>query len=326
MREGMKAGREGAPASTVGPAVSLVICTRNRAAFLRPMLDSLEALERGDLLEIVFVDNGSTDGTAEVLRERHAVSRLPTRIVIEPRPGLSNARNAGIRASRGPIVAFTDDDCYPAADFISAIARIFREQPVDILGGPLILHDPADHWVSTTVRLDPRTMAPGSVVPPGEISGGCMAFRRSVFASAGLFDPELGAGTEFPIEDAEMVARACLRGHAAGFYPDPVIRHHHRRKQAEGEALMRRFAIGRGAFWAKMLLAFPQHRPQLLRQWYWTTCAQARGRPLAGLVNGLGELGGAVRYVMRRRKADDASGTRVTPFARPDKSARNSAQ
>lgn len=288
-------------AATVEPVVSLVICTRDRAAQLRPMLDSLEALDTTELLEIVFVDNGSTDGTGEILKGRQAESRLPIRIVAEHRPGLSNARNAGIRACRGPIVAFTDDDCYPEPGFIGVIARIFRENPVDIVGGPLILHDPTDHWVSTTLKPAPRNLPPGDVVMPGEISGGCMAFRREVFDTAGLFDPELGAGTRFPIEDAEMVARACLLGHPTGFFVEPVIRHHHRRKRKQGEALVRRFAHGRGAFWAKMLLAFPDQRVALLRHWYWMMRSAMRCKPLSGLLTVVRELAGAVAYLTRRR-------------------------
>jgi glycosyltransferase involved in cell wall biosynthesis len=288
-------------AATVEPVVSLVICTRDRAAHLRPMLDSLEALDTAELLEIVFVDNGSTDGTGEILRGRQAETRLPMRIVTENRPGLSNARNAGIRACRGAIVAFTDDDCYPEPGFISVIAGIFRENAVDIVGGPLVLHDPTDHWVSTTLSPAPRSLPPGDVVMPGEISGGCMAFRRKVFESAGLFDPELGAGTRFPIEDAEMVARACLLGHPAGFFVEPVIRHHHRRKRRQGEALVRRFAHGRGAFWAKMLLEFPAQRPALLRHWYWMMRSAMRRNPLSGLLTVLRELAGALAYLTRRR-------------------------
>ena len=81
--------------------ISVVVCTRNRARQIGEFLESVVALtppSRADW-ELVLIDNGSTDGTAEVA-ERYA-DRLPLRVVREDRPGLSNARNAGVAAACG---------------------------------------------------------------------------------------------------------------------------------------------------------------------------------------------------------------------------------
>lgn len=282
------------------PTVSLVICTRNRAEQLAAMLDWVERLDARHLLEVVIVNNGSSDSTAAVLEAYQRRSALSVQVVMEPRRGLSNARNAGIRASVGPIIAFTDDDCYPQPDFIEKVHALFHAEPVDIISGPMIQHDPADHWVATSVDRVSEYFRPGTVITPGMIHGGCMAFRRSVFATSGLFDPDLGAGTPFPCEDTEMVARACLDGHAVRFSVEPVVRHHHRRKQREGEALVRSYAYGRGAYWIKMLAAYPGRRGLLLKHWFWTLRSALVWRRWRGFRECVYEAAGAAHYLMGR--------------------------
>jgi glycosyltransferase involved in cell wall biosynthesis len=90
---------------------SIVLCTRNRAGLLRDALESaLEIEYPSDRFELVLVDNGSTDDTADVTRSAAGRAQFPIRYVYEPRPGLSIARNRGVRESRGAHVAFTDDD------------------------------------------------------------------------------------------------------------------------------------------------------------------------------------------------------------------------
>lgn len=92
-------------------AVSVIVATRNRCA---PLAETLEAMTRlvvppALTWELIVVDNGSTDGTSALLDRYRA--RLPLRSVVEPVPGLSVARNAGLHVARGEVIAFTDDDC-----------------------------------------------------------------------------------------------------------------------------------------------------------------------------------------------------------------------
>lgn len=95
------------------PTVSVIVCTRNRCPALAHLLESLTRLAIPHDLswELVVVDNGCTDGTALLLDS--FASRLPVRRVFEGRKGLSRARNAGLAAAYGAILAFTDDDCIP---------------------------------------------------------------------------------------------------------------------------------------------------------------------------------------------------------------------
>src|SRR4029450_8136983 len=91
--------------------VSIIICTRNRAESLKPTLESIgrASIPQGWNVELLVVDNGSTDHTKSVLNET-VMTNVTLRCVYEKTPGLSNARNAGIRETTGEIILFTDDD------------------------------------------------------------------------------------------------------------------------------------------------------------------------------------------------------------------------
>ncbi|NOT61460.1 MAG: glycosyltransferase family 2 protein, partial [Acidobacteria bacterium] len=117
--------------------VSILICTRNRAASLARTLQSLLALEWTGAYEreIVIIDNGSTDDTRAVAERFPAV-----RYVYESRAGLSIARNAGIRHSDGELIAFTDDDVLVAPDWCDELQREFAtDAQLCMLGGRILL-------------------------------------------------------------------------------------------------------------------------------------------------------------------------------------------
>jgi glycosyltransferase involved in cell wall biosynthesis len=92
--------------------VSLIVCTRNRAARLADFVAcvaSLDAPPGG--WELVLVDNASTDSTPLLLEQFAKSAPFSVQCVHAPLPGLSSARNAGLARARGDILAFTDDDC-----------------------------------------------------------------------------------------------------------------------------------------------------------------------------------------------------------------------
>ena len=76
---------------------------------------------------------------------------------------------------------------------------------------------------------------------------------------------------------------ACLKGYAAEFFLEPVVRHHHRRKRREGERLERRFAHGRGAFWVALLSRHSRLRHLVLRGWYWAIRSSIRTDVIRGM-------------------------------------------
>src|SRR5262245_17549789 len=122
--------------------VSIVICTRNRASRLSGTLGALRALRTDHRYEVIWVDNASTDDTAAVLK-RELGDDPTARYVFGERMGLGAARNVGWKASRGKIVAFTDDDCRPSPDYVDAMVAAFSDYPdVGVIGGRILLYNP----------------------------------------------------------------------------------------------------------------------------------------------------------------------------------------
>src|SRR6476661_9764607 len=109
------------------PKIALVIVTRNRHERLSRTLQSLKKLRTHLAWELILVDNGSTDDTRRVIQGFAAEFPRPVRLVYEPGPGQGNARNAGWKSAHAEIVAYLDDDCYPADDFLDAVVECFAE-------------------------------------------------------------------------------------------------------------------------------------------------------------------------------------------------------
>lgn len=135
------------------PTATVIICTRNRAESLRRTLDSIveasvTAAELTDLVwELLIVDNGSTDATQSVVRGFS--DRLSIRSVVEPLPGLSNARNAGIAAARGKYIIWTDDDVLVDERWLFSYLQAFRDYPeMHLFGGKAVPKylQPATGW------------------------------------------------------------------------------------------------------------------------------------------------------------------------------------
>ena len=275
------------------PALSLVVCTRDRADALEPCLRALGALRSTARWELVLVDNGSRDATRERLDRFATDAPIDVRVVSEPRPGLGQARNAGVAASRGAVVAFTDDDCFPGPDYVDAVLRVFADPHVGYMGGRIARHDPLDDPITTRDVDEPTPLPPRSFVPTGLIQGANMAARREVLLEVGLFDPALGPGTPFCNDDVDFVARAALAGFAGGYFPGPCVRHAHGRRSPGAVARLRTtYDRGRGAYYAKRLIDGPA-RTRYAKELYWTL----RRVPSRQSIE---ELRGALRYAAFR--------------------------
>src|SRR5262249_39831024 len=120
--------------------VSVVIGTFNRADLLGGTLRALVAQEGVESLrwEIVVVDNNSRDATPQVVAEVSTMTAIPVRYVFEPLQGLSRARNRGVLAARGAIIAFTDDDVIPAPDWIVQIGAAMDRWNAHGVGGRIL--------------------------------------------------------------------------------------------------------------------------------------------------------------------------------------------
>jgi glycosyltransferase involved in cell wall biosynthesis len=214
---------------------SIVIATYNRAEDLRDTLQSLARLQPDGPWEVIVVDNNSPDDTRAVVETAAATFPVRLRYVFEQQQGRSPALNAGIRAARGEIIATTDDDVRVAPDWLNRAAEGLERLQCDYVGGRVlpIWGSPRPAWIpdhggkqwAVIALLDygPEPIEFGSRVPLGVN----MAFRRSAFARAGLFDPNTGrrAGTLLGQEVREWCIRARQAG-LRGFYaPDMALRH-----------------------------------------------------------------------------------------------------
>jgi glycosyltransferase involved in cell wall biosynthesis len=214
---------------------SIVIATYNRADDLRATLASLAQLTPGEPWEVIVVDNNSTDETRQVVTETAAAFPVELRYLFEREQGRSPALNTGIRASRGRIIVTTDDDVRVPARWLNAAADGLTTLGCDYVGGRVlpIWGGPRPAWLpdrggkqwAVIALLDYGTepLEFGVRVPLGVN----MAFTRSAFERAGMFDPEIGrrAGTLLGQEVREWCIRARQAG-VRGFYvPDMFVRH-----------------------------------------------------------------------------------------------------
>ncbi|UBQ01418.1 glycosyltransferase family 2 protein [Curtobacterium sp. TXMA1] len=252
------------------PRTSVVLCTRDRADQLADALRSVLALDHPDL-EVVVVDNApSDDATRRLVTAPGTDPRV--RYVLEPTPGLSRARNAGVRAARGEVVAFTDDDVVVDPGWLRAVASGFaRGEDVVCVSGLVAsgeLRTPAQRWFDERVtwsrNLVPRVFrlaAPPADRPLFPFSvgdygtGANFAVRRDALLALGGFDEALGVGTVTGGgEDIDLFARVVLSGAALVVEPSALVWHRHRadvtalRTQAVG------YGTGLGAWLTKTAL------------------------------------------------------------------------
>lgn len=204
------------------PQVSVVVCVYNGRRTIRQCLDSLLRLNYPNY-EIVVVDDGSTDGTSEILEEFS--HRPKVRIIRTENRGLSRARNTGMEAARGEIVAYIDSDAYADPEWLSYLARDFQRSDFAAIGGPNI-PPRGDGLVSDCVAS-----APGGPVhvllsdTEAEHIPGCnMAFRRDRLAEIGGFDAQFRVAGD----DVDVCWRIHKRGWRIGFSPSAVVWHHYR--------------------------------------------------------------------------------------------------
>src|SRR5207245_2886052 len=110
------------------PSISVVVPTYNRA---RVVADLHGALARqvypASCMEIIVIDNSSTDGTEEVVRDCQAALPISVRFIRKPNDGPAASRNVGARHARGDVIAFTDSDCLPDPNWLRNAARAFGD-------------------------------------------------------------------------------------------------------------------------------------------------------------------------------------------------------
>lgn len=243
-------------AQSTSPAVSVVICTRDRPDTIVRAVESVARQAYADF-DILIVDQSRTDETRKRLDDLLARdARL--RYLHLDRVGLAHARNAGIHNATGELLACTDDDCVVPEGWLDTLVRRFAEEPdVALLYGQVLL-PPELAGVGT----------PGGVIPTLLIPkrqrlnqregykvfgmGANFAARRSMCERIGGFDEMLGAGGPLKsCEDFDFAYRMYRAGGTILLEPDVVVYHYGFRSNAEWPATLKAYGIGDGAFYFK---------------------------------------------------------------------------
>lgn len=250
------------------PSISVIVCTRNRPESLENCLFSLVRLDP-PADEILVVDNDPTDTRARAVVQKFPnVTWLP-----EPSPGLSRARNTGIRHARGEIVAWTDDDTTVHPGWIGAVRGAFADPDISAMTG-LVLAGSLESSAQLrfernfggfgrgfrTFTLDAQffTDMKSRGVPAWQAGAGAnMAFRREVFDALGPFDERLGAGAAGCSEDSEFWYRLLAAGRSIRYEPRAVVWHFHRVTDDGFQLQMEEYMRGHAA---ALLYQFQKYR------------------------------------------------------------------
>ena len=283
--------------------MSLIVCTRDRAAQLRLCLKAIAAASLPLCeLEIVLVDNGSVDETKSVIGEFAATSGLPVTCVDCATPGLGRGRNVGIAAAKGEWLLFTDDDCYieksyfqNSFDFATAVGAP-DVKPIRYGAGPIVPYDDRHDPRVATLAIDAiRLISPNILMPTGVVQGANMFFHRSIFRGVGNFNERMGSGTPFACEDIEMAARASIGGFLGAQVPFFKVVHHHKRLigSAEADRVVESYDYGRGAYYASLI---DRGIPQAWKFWE-SRSEMLRGRDPLYRIRLAREFEGAARYL-----------------------------
>jgi GT2 family glycosyltransferase len=206
------------PQESPWPKISVVVCSYNGARTIRDTLEGLNRLEY-PCFEVIVVDDGSTDNTAQI------ASSFGAKVISVPNGGLSKARNIGLEAAAGEIVAYIDDDAYPDPHWLQYLAATFMETDHVGVGGPNIPPEkdgPIAHCVAN---------APGGPLhvlvsdQEAEHIPGCnMAFRKEALAEVGGFDPRFRIAGD----DVDVCWRLQERGWSIGYCAGALVWHHRR--------------------------------------------------------------------------------------------------
>ena len=260
---------------------SVIVCTRERPDELRRCLESLTAQDHPNFA-VWVIDNAPTnEGTREIVAS--FIAELDIHYVVEPRLGLSRARNAGLkRELEGDLVAWLDDDEIADSLWLSELVRAFEGRPEIVAASgsvvPAELATSAQLWFEQfgghskgrgflADEFSPHTRSkqhPLYPLPPFGV-GANMAFRTEALRRLG-FDEALGAGTPAQgAEDTKIFADLMRNGGTVAYWPTAVTRHFHRRDLDGLRRQMRGYGSGLTAFYTGSILAKPSTIVELVR-------------------------------------------------------------
>lgn len=198
--------------------VSIVVPAYNAEKTIARCLQACLAQTHAEL-EVLVVDDGSTDGTAGIVRS------FPVHYVPQQNRGPAAARNLGARGASGDILAFTDADCVPRPDWIERLLGGFKDRIVAV-GGTYGIVNP-EHVLARVVHAEilARHERFGDTVD--FLGSFNVAYRKIPFLSVGGFDESFRAASA---EDNDLAYRMSDYGGELAFIPNAIVDHHHPEK------------------------------------------------------------------------------------------------
>jgi len=201
------------------PFISVVVCTYNGSATIRDTLIGLQLLKYPKF-EVIVVNDGSNDHTAEIVREYDGIHLIST-----VNCGLSSARNTGMHKAKGEIISYIDDDAYPEEHWLHYLAYAFANSSHAAIGGPSSIPD-EDGPIAICVANAPG--GPTHVLETDELAEhipGCnLSVRKQVLLEIGGFDTMYRTAGD----DVDVCWRIQEAGYTIGFHPSALVWHHRR--------------------------------------------------------------------------------------------------
>jgi glycosyltransferase involved in cell wall biosynthesis len=210
------------PGSSRLRTVSIIVPTRNRADWLAYLFDALSRqLYPSDLVEVLVVDNSSSDNTKEVVERWANVLPYPVRFFVKANDGPAAARNYGAARAAGDVIAFTDSDCMPEPNWlVNGVGSL--KQGVGLVTGPILPRRTADTHFFFNAQL-------GAVLKDtGLYRTASLFVPRRLFNAVGGFDESYALGAGGALlggEDTDLGWRIRRRGERAVFQPDAAVVH-----------------------------------------------------------------------------------------------------
>ena len=198
--------------------ISVIVPVFNGEQTIAECIQSLLNIEYpDDRYEIIIVDNNSTDNTKKI------VEKYPVKLLSETKRGSYAARNAGIRAAKGDIVAFTDSDCIVDKNWLYGIIKKLDDVEVGGVGGKVIAYNPVtivERYLASISALDPEFAVKGE--KPLIVTANA-AYKLETLRKVGLFDDSFTSGGDW-----DMSWRVFQQGYKIVYEPDAIVYHKHR--------------------------------------------------------------------------------------------------
>jgi glycosyltransferase involved in cell wall biosynthesis len=233
-------------------SLTVVIPTKDRADALVQTLDALAAQRVGDAnVEVVVVDNGSSDGTPARVRAREGGAALPVRLLEQPEGGPAAARNAGVAASNGEVLLFLGDDTEPADEsLLRAHLDLHAARPEPAYGvlgritwTPRAPVTPFMRWLENGgPQFHYCDLKAGPVDSSSYFYSSHASLKRVIFEQVGGFDVRFPTAA---VEDTELGVRLADAGLELDYHPELLVLHDHPTSPAQ--SLRRSVAVGRSA-------------------------------------------------------------------------------